>query len=242
MNFRGKNVHGKVIISLENGQQIGKLNGLVINTKDIIVAALLIESKALFKDKMLIPYEKVHSIDEIITVKQSNCLEKVSLQTPLGKLVKQKNSLFGTQVITEEGSILGLVEDYIFEVETGQIKSLLITGKIYEKILRGSAEMPISQVSIIGNDAIIAKSGSKEALLLSEDGLSEKMESLKGSSSKLWSTTKDSTIKWSKQLSSTLKNLTSQKEENIHDNDTEEAPKQKSGDDKQQETQDINKS
>ncbi len=219
MNFSGKTVQGKTIISLQNGQQIGKLRGLVIDPDNISVAALFLESKALFKDKMIIPYDKVHSIDEIITVKNSNCLEKASIKSSLGKLVKQKITFFGTQIITEDGSILGSVDDFIFDVKTGQIKSLLVTGKIYEKILRGSAELPVSNISTIGKDAIIAKSGSKEALLLSEDGLSEKMESLKGSSSKLWSTTKDSTLKWSKQLSSTLRNLTSQKEEPLQDND-----------------------
>ncbi|KUO50724.1 MAG: hypothetical protein APF76_15620 [Desulfitibacter sp. BRH_c19] len=238
MKFTGKNVQGKIIISLQNGQQIGKLKGLIINPDNITVAALLLESKALFKDKMIISYDKVHSIDEIITVKYSNCLERASIKSPLGKLVKQKLNFFGTPIITEEGSILGSVEDFIFDVKTGQINSLLVKGKIYEKIFRGSAELPVSQVTTIGNDAIIAKAGSKEALLLSEDGLSEKMDSLKGSSSKLWNTTKGSTIKWSKHLSTTLKNLTSQKEENLQGNDCspEEFTENK------QETQDTKKS
>ncbi|WP_028306558.1 PRC-barrel domain-containing protein [Desulfitibacter alkalitolerans] len=213
MNFRGKNIHGKIIISLQNGQHIGKLKGLVIDPENITVAALLIESKALFKDKMIIPYDKVHSVDEIITVKNSSCLEKASKSTLTGRLVKQNFNLFGARIITEDGSILGTVEDFTLDVKTGKVMSLLVTGKVFEKYFKGTAELPVSQIITIGRDAIIAKAGSKEALLISDDALAEKIETIKDSSAKLWSTTKDSTIKWSKQLSATLKNLTSSKED-----------------------------
>lgn len=213
MNFRGKNIHGKMIISLQNGQHIGKLKGLVIDPENISVAALLIESKALFKDKMIIPYDKVHSVDEIITVKSTSCLEKASKNTLTGRLVKQNFNLFGARIITEDGSILGTVEDFTLDVKTGKIMALSITGSVYEKYFKGMAELPISQIVTIGRDAVIAKAGSKEALLIPDDALAEKIESIKDSSAKLWSTTKDSTLKWSKQLSATLKNLTSSKED-----------------------------
>jgi sporulation protein YlmC with PRC-barrel domain len=214
MSSSGKNIHGKIIISLENGQHIGKLTGLVINPECISVAALLIESKALFKDKMIIPYDKVHSIDEIVTVKNTSCLEKASANTLIGQLVQKNLTIFGTRIITEGGAILGSVEDFTLDVKTGKIMSLLIASKSYEKYLKGMAELPISHVITIGRDAIITKTGSKDALLMPDDTLAEKVESIKSSSAKLWDTTKDSTLKWSKHLSSTFKNITS-KEDNV---------------------------
>ena len=213
MNFSGKNIHGKTIISLENGQHIGKLAGLVIDPENISVAALLIESKALFKDKMIIPYDKVHSVDEIITVKSTSCLEKASTNTFTGKLVQKNFTLFGTRIITEGGAILGSVEDFTLDVKTGKIISLLISSKSYEKYLKGMSELPISQVVTVGRDAIIAKAGSKDALLIPDDTLAEKIDAIKDSSFKLWDTTKDSTLKWSKQLSGKFKNITSSKED-----------------------------
>jgi len=214
MNSSGKNIHGKIIISLENGQHIGKLTGLVINPEYISIAALLIESKALFKDKMIIPYDKVHSIDEIVTVKNTSCLEKASANTLIGQLVQKNLTIFGTRIITEGGAILGSVEDFTLDVKTGKIISLLIASKSYDKYLKGMAELPISHVITIGRDAIIAKAGSKDALLMPDDTLAEKVEAIKSSSAKLWDTTKDSTLKWSKHLSCTFKNITS-KEDNV---------------------------
>lgn len=213
MNFRGKSIHGKMIISLQNGQHIGKLKGLVIDPENVSVAALLIESKALFKDKMIIPYDKVHNVDDIITVKSTSCLEKASKNTLTGRLVKQNFTLFGARIITEDGSVLGTVEDFTLDVKTGKIMSLLITSSVYEKYFKGMAELPISQIVTIGRDAVIARAGSREALLIPDTALAEKIESLKDSSAKIWNTTKDSTLKWSKQLSATLKNLTTPKEE-----------------------------
>ena len=212
MNFSGKNIHGKTIISLENGQHIGKLSGLVIDHENISIAALLIESKALFKEKMIIPYDKVHSIDEIVTVKSTNCLEKASTNTFTEKLIQKNLTLFGTRIITEGGAILGSVEDFTLDVKTGKVVSLLIASKSYEKYLKGMAELPISHIVTIGRDAIIAKAGSKDALLIPDDTLAEKIEAIKDSSVKLWDTTKDSTLKWSKQLSATFRNITSKED------------------------------
>lgn len=210
-NIRGKSTQGKFIVSLQDGEQIGKLKELILDPEKYTIVALLIESKNIFKEKMVILYDQVHNIDEVITVKNSNSLEKATVNPHINKLLKQKTNIYGTQIITEDGSILGIVEDFLFDIGTGEIISIQISDKIYQKILKGNSELPITYVLTVGNDAVIVKADSKEAMLTPDDSLSEKVESLKESSTKLWNTTKGSTAKLSKQFSKSLKILTSQK-------------------------------
>ncbi|MEW6623733.1 MAG: PRC-barrel domain-containing protein [Bacillota bacterium] len=207
MSIKGKTVLGKAIVCLQNGQQIGRVKGLIIDPDETSVVALLVENKALYKDKMVVQYGKVYGIAEVVTVKYANSLEKAQASSPIGRLLRDKIAFYGAKVITEDGSIIGTIDDFLFDTATGKIETLVISGKIHEKIFKGTLELPISQVTTIGRDAVIAKSRAVDALVEPESHLAAKVEAIKASGSKVWNATRDTTSRFRRQLSLTFKNL-----------------------------------
>ncbi len=219
MLLKGKSTLGKTIICLQNGQQMGKVKGIIIDPTAVKVAALFLESKAIFKEKIFVPYDKVHSIEEVVTVKYTNCTEKPHSSSHLGQLFRNRTSIYGAKIITESGTILGTVDDFLFDTTTGQIEHLIIAEKFHDKLFMRTSQLTVSYIVTIGDDAIIAKADAKDALCEVSGNISEKVESIKDSSKKIWSTTKGTTLKWVKSLSHSKeneaeKNLSTPKENN----------------------------
>jgi len=197
------------IFSLDEGQQMGKVRGVVVDPDNFSVVALVTDKQSWFGDYKVIPYENVVSIGEhAVTIDKKTNMEKPSNIPQISKLMKKKVPLMGGKVISESGTLLGIVEEFSFDTQTGKIKSIEVSGKFIESFFRGKMSIPASSVITIGTDAIIVSMDAQKNLKKLDSPLKKKLNSLKSSGKRFLGSTKEKTKKWSDSLNNSLEKFT----------------------------------
>jgi len=190
------------IISVSEGQQIGSVRGLIVNSKSMEIAALLVDQKGFFKDQRVIPYAKVRSVgDNAITVDRISNAEKATSLPDIVSMLKDKVSLIGTKVVTESGKVLGSVEEFYLDPSTGSIVSLEIASNFLTGLFKGRARVNRQDLITMGKDVIIAVSGTEERLSAVETGVSETLKNVKDSTAHIFYSSLQRTKELSKHIS-----------------------------------------
>lgn len=178
------------IVSLSEGQHIGYVKSLVIDSQSKALAALVIDPKGFFKDQRIIPYAKVVSVGEdAITIDKGAYVEKSASLPEILSLIKEKLTIIGTRVITQSGKTLGIVEEFYVDPETGKITQMEISGGKIEGLFSGKAMLDADYVMTIGQDVIVAEKGCETNLLVADKGINDAFKSILHSTSNLASGT-----------------------------------------------------
>lgn len=203
MQKRCRKVLSMPVVSLEDGSHIGKVKGLLVDPAERTVAALVLDQKGLFKEQKVIPFQRVKSVGEhAITVDKSSGAERLSSLPQLAKLAKEPTAVVGAQVITEDGNVLGTVEEYTFDSATGGISTLELAGNLLK--LKGRATLPVTAVITLGKSVIIARAGSEVELDREENPLQETVKSVRDTGTRVWDTTRQTTRRWGESLSKSI--------------------------------------
>lgn len=174
------------IVSLSEGQHIGYVKNLVIDSQSKRLAALVIDPKGFFKDQRIIPYAKVVSVgDDAITIDKGAHVEKSASLPEILNLIKEKITVIGTRVITQSGKTLGVVEEYYIDPDTGKITQIEISGGKIEGLLNGKALLDANYITTIGQDVIVAEKGCENRLVAADKGINDAFKSILHSTSNL---------------------------------------------------------
>jgi uncharacterized protein YrrD len=174
------------VFSLEEGKEIGRIKGLVINPQSAEVAALIVQRGTLFTEQKVIPYQRVVSAgDNALTIQKVSNAEKMTSLPQIVDLVKENVQLRGSRVITEGGTALGYVEEFFVDSATGKITAYEISGHFTEGILKGKAVLPAVEVRTIGKDVLVVHNGATDSLTRSETKLAEGMKNIKTGTSRM---------------------------------------------------------
>mgnify|MGYP000241455465 CR=1 len=178
------------IVSLSEGQHIGYVKGLVIDAHSKSLAALVIDPKGFFKDQRIIPYAKVVSVGEdAITIDKGAYVEKSTSLPEILNLIKEKLTIIGTRILTQNGKTLGIVEEYYIDPETGKITHLEISGGKIEGLFNGKALLDAEYVLTIGQDVIVTQKGCEAHLMVADKGINDAFKSVLRTTSNLASET-----------------------------------------------------
>ncbi|KAF1085836.1 PRC-barrel domain protein [Sporotomaculum syntrophicum] len=191
------------VISLEEGQQIGIIKGLVVNPSLKRVAALIIEQKGWFNEQKFIPFSNVHSVGEdAVTVKHGTIVQKGGNLPEIISLTKSKVKISGARIVTESGTLLGEADDYYVNLATGEIIGLEFSGSFINSLFSGKAFLDINHVVTIGKNMIVCSDQALVEAVKLDGGLQEKLRGVKDSTSSLW----ESTIQKTRELGSNVNN------------------------------------
>ncbi|MDN5346483.1 MAG: hypothetical protein PWP65_47 [Clostridia bacterium] len=159
MYYKSKKLLGMPVINLSDGHQLGRIKKLIIEPQKLNIAGFILDRKGWFKEQPVIPYSQVKNVgNHAVTVDQAGAVVKLSAMPELESLAKNPLPLMGAKVITEEGTILGVVEEFHFDPKTGHIHYLGLRGGF----LQGSSVLDTSAILACGRDAIIARAGAEE--------------------------------------------------------------------------------
>lgn len=203
------------IVSIEEGLQIGSVRGLIVNSDKMEIAAIVLDKRGWFKEQKIIPYSKVKSIGmDALTIDQSSNVQKPINLPEILKLIKEKANPIGARVITESGTVLGLVDEYNINEETGKIVSLEISGKFLESLFKGKALLSAEHIRKIGVHAIVVKNGAETLLEKIDGGLQETFSNIKEGTSSIL----ESTIQRTKELSKNIKDKYEKRDKSLNVN------------------------
>ncbi len=179
------------IISLQEGQHIGYVKSLIFNPQTKSLAAIVVDPKGLFKDQRIIPYNKVISVGEdAVTIDKGAHVEKSTNIPEILDLLKEKLTIIGTKVITENGKTLGIAEEYYINPEDGKMTHIEIAGGKVDGLFNGKAHLKADSLITIGHDIIVAAKGSEINLTVADKGLNDTLKNLLHSTSNLATGTK----------------------------------------------------
>ena len=81
---KSKNLLSMRIISLEEGQQIGRVRGIVVDPDNFSIAALVTDKQGWFGDFKVVPFNKVMSIgDHAITIDKKSSMRNLQISPKL---------------------------------------------------------------------------------------------------------------------------------------------------------------
>jgi len=193
------------VISLQEGRQIGSVKGLVVDPSLKQVVALVIEQKGWFKEQKYIPFSKVKSVGEdAVTIDRTASAERGSGLPNTMKLLKDNVEIIGARIVTENGTLLGYVDEYYVDLTSGQLVGLEFADKFLSSVMHGKAFLDTNYIHTIGQDVIICSDEAIDNVIKIEGGIQETVKSLKDSTSHLWGNTVEKTRNLSTSLNKSL--------------------------------------
>ncbi|WP_027717170.1 PRC-barrel domain-containing protein [Desulfovirgula thermocuniculi] len=205
---KSKQFHGMLVISLQEGKQIGVVRGLVVDPERKAVAALVVEQKRLlFKEQRFLPFSRVHSVGEnAITVDQSSKVERSTALPDVVRLVRERVNVTGARLVTESGTLLGQVDEYYVDLEGGEIVGLEFSGGLLSGVVSGRAFLDSIFVRTMGREVIVVKNEALAHLIKIEGGLATSL-------SQAWAATRRKTRALGEALSHTWERFRGAKSE-----------------------------
>ena len=166
---------GTQVITTDTGRRLGVVGEVVVDIDRREVVALGLRDNPLTRFlpglPKWMPLESIKQVGDVILVDSLDSLSDNFMPDRYGKVIN-------CQVITESGDLLGRVLGFSFDIETGELISLVM-GAIGVPILGEGVlstwEIPVDEIVSSGTDRIIVYEGAEEKLNQLSSGFLEKL-------------------------------------------------------------------
>ena len=166
---------GTQVISTDTGRRLGVVGEVVVDIDRREVVALGLRDNPLTRFlpglPKWMPLESIKQVGDVILVDSIDSLNDNFMPERYSKVIN-------CQVITESGELLGRVLGFSFDIETGELLSLVM-GAIGVPLLGEGVlstwEIPVDEIVSSGTDRIIVYEGAEEKLNQLSSGFLEKL-------------------------------------------------------------------
>ena len=166
---------GTQVITTDTGRRLGVVGEVVVDIDRREVIALGLRDNPLTRFlpglPKWMPLESIKQVGDVILVDSLDSLSESFSPERYGKVIN-------CQVITESGQLLGRVLGFSFDIETGDLISLVM-GAVGVPLLGEGVlstwEIPVEEIVSSGTDRIIVYEGAEEKLNQLSSGLLEKL-------------------------------------------------------------------
>lgn len=166
---------GTQVITTDTGRRLGVVGEVVVDIDRREVVALGLRDNPLTRFlpglPKWMPLESINQVGDVILVESLDSLSDGFSPERYGKVIN-------CQVITESGQLLGRVLGFSFDIETGDLISLVM-GAVGIPLLGEGVlstwEIPVDEIVSSGTDRIIVYEGAEEKLNQLSSGLLEKL-------------------------------------------------------------------
>jgi len=166
---------GTQVITTDTGRRLGVVGEVVvdIDRREVVAFGLWVNPLTRFLPGLpkWMPLESIKQVGDVILVDSLDSLSEGFSPERYGKVIN-------CQVITESGQLLGRVLGFSFDIETGDLISLVM-GAVGVPLLGEGVlstwEIPVEEIVSSGTDRIIVYEGAEEKLNQLSSGLLEKL-------------------------------------------------------------------
>ena len=166
---------GTQVITTDTGKRLGVVREVVvyIDRREVVALGLRDNPLTRFLPGLpkWMPLESIKQVGDVILVDSLDSLSESFSPERYGKVIN-------CQVITESGQLLGRVLGFSFDIETGDLISLVM-GAVGVPLLGEGVlstwEIPVEEIVSSGTDRIIVYEGAEEKLKQLSSGLLEKL-------------------------------------------------------------------
>jgi sporulation protein YlmC with PRC-barrel domain len=166
---------GTQVITTDTGRRLGVVGEVVVDIDRREVVALGLRDNPLTRFlpglPKWMPLESIKQVGDVILVDSLDSLSEGFSPERYGKVIN-------CQVVTESGQLLGRVLGFSFDIETGDLISLVM-GAVGVPLLGEGVlstwEIPVEEIVSSGTDRIIVYEGAEEKLNQLSSGILEKL-------------------------------------------------------------------
>jgi len=171
-------VIGMPLVCMENGKKMGSIKDIVFDFKTGEVKGLLIENNNFFSSTGIIGLDGVMSIGkDSIIVKGQRSHERNherSHERSKDDMSKGKDILADKKVCSRKGEEIGIIKDFLFDMETGTIEGFELSDGFVEDLMKGRRLLPLLGKVEYGDESIIVGSEAIDEIVDTGGGVAKK--------------------------------------------------------------------
>lgn len=146
-----KEIKGLRIISIADGTQVGVVKDLILNPQTGSLDFFVIDQPTDYFGAKIISFSDIVGLGEFaVTIPDPQIIQDVSQNTAVQELLKQDVTVIGTKVLTKKGSLIGEVQEYLVDEETGKISACIFISSD-----GNSREAASKQIITFGKELLI---------------------------------------------------------------------------------------
>ncbi|HIK09373.1 MAG TPA: PRC-barrel domain-containing protein [Oscillatoriaceae cyanobacterium M33_DOE_052] len=160
------------VIARDTGKRLGVVKELLVDVDGRSVVALGLRDSMLSLGGMpkFMLLRSIRQIGDVILVDDENAIEDMD--------VDPYSSLINSEVITENGELLGKVRGFKFNAETGELVSAIVASlgfPLIPDVAISTYELPIEELVSSGPDRLIVFEGAQDRLVQLTVGVMERL-------------------------------------------------------------------
>ena len=160
--LKSRRLLGLTLIDVETGKGLGRVQRFILDPKARRVVALVVTSGPWARDEQVLLWEHARGVGPAaVTVAGAHTLTRASQVPQLQPLLRRQVRTYGARVLTEDGSLLGTVEELVLDPRTGEVVEFLLASNGLKARLRPPLALPAQAVVVIGEDAVVAREGAR---------------------------------------------------------------------------------
>jgi uncharacterized protein YrrD len=147
-------IKGLRVLTTKEGNEVGKVDDLVVDPDQKKVSWLRLHSGGLFGTRYWVPVEALHTLgDDVVTINTEAELQASANAPAAETIVNTKRGLIGNKMVTESGERLGEIVDYEFTADTFALTKLFVAASM--NFFGEAVTIAADKVLTIGQDAVI---------------------------------------------------------------------------------------
>jgi uncharacterized protein YrrD len=148
---RVNELFGKEVVSQTSGEKQGTVRDIIFDEDASNIVALMVGG--IVGRGRALRWTSVASVGDVVVLGGQGTLSKLGEDPEVADLHKKRQSITGTEIVTQEGEKVGEVRD-LFVNERGQVGGYEVSRGLVSD-MRGRKFLPIKNIRAIGKDTII---------------------------------------------------------------------------------------
>lgn len=122
---RSQEIIGLPVFSIIDGAKIGQVKDLVVNPEEGKVDFILVANSSWYAGAKVLPFRSVVGIGEhAVTTESQAMLLNIDESEEAKKLLERNIQIKGTRVLTNKGNLIGVINEFEIDTETGILSRL----------------------------------------------------------------------------------------------------------------------
>ncbi len=159
--MQSSEIKGLSVFSIADGKEIGKVKDLLINADKKAVDYLVIEIPNWYFGSHVIAFNLIEGMGkDAIVIESDNIVKDLNEEPASIELVERGIKLVGSRVLTKKGRIIGKINEYYVNIETGQVTGCVLSDQ--DDHIQGI--IPAGMAITFGKDALVVQNEAENNL------------------------------------------------------------------------------
>jgi uncharacterized protein YrrD len=159
MIIQATKVIGHKVISLEQGEELERVDDILYSSDTHTVQGVLVKPKGIMSNAKVILLSEIQSIgtDAVMVQTKDTVKSAKDASEEIKTVANSKHFLTQTKIVTEEGVELGSITDIFFDSQTGIVQEFEVTQGKIEDVKSGRKRIRPTDIITVGKDATLVR-------------------------------------------------------------------------------------